>query len=365
MGVTVSSKVNGPLPASELAAVVAELVKNKGEHAVINGSQMLAVERSPTGVYEFDLGTGGGFPKGRYSIVYGPEGSGKTNLGYCGIAQAQRLSPPCNKAVLINVEGTYDKKWAAMHGVDVQKLIVANPGYGEEMVDMTLKLVQANDVAFLMVDSLGVVVSTAEIERSAEDADVGTSPMLVKRLVSKLVMAFEEERRRAHHPAVLFINQIRYKIGVRPGRDPERMPGGEALRFLSSLTVRVSGHKAMLKEVHPSLPAFMEVNAVIRKAKVPVTSLGFEFKMCLHPHDTLKVGQTRSWNRVSDELKALGHLVKVPKGWRLLKQEAPTLSVFEDTYDAEPEYAHRLQQLVVAAYKDKMFLVEPKAGAAK
>jgi recombination protein RecA len=363
MGVTVSSKAGPPL-ASELDAAVAELIKAKGEHAVVNGSQILAVERLPTGVFEFDLATGGGFPRGRYSIIYGPEGSGKTNLGYCGIAQAQRLPPPCNKAVLINVEGTYDKKWAAMHGVDVQKLIVANPGYGEEMVDMTIKLVQANDVAFLMVDSLGVVVSTAEIERSAEDADVGTAPMLVKRLVSKLVMAFEEERRRAHHPAVLFINQIRYKIGVRYG-DPERMPGGQALLFLSSLTGRASSRKMMLKEVHPDLPAFMEMNMVIKKAKVPITSMNFEFKMCLYPHDTLKVGQTRSWNRVSDELKALGHLVKVPKGWRLLKQEAPTLSVFEDTYDAEPEYARRLQQLVVAAYKDKMFLVEPKVGAAK
>lgn len=352
--------------ASESFSIIKQIHKEKGAMLVTSGRSIPEVPRVPTGMFEFDLAIGGGFPRGRYSIIYGPEGSGKSNACYCAAANAQRMSPDCNKVVWVDVEGTFDPNWAVMFGVDVDALILVKPAYGEEMNDMVDALIRAKDVMLVVVDSLGVVVSTKELEQSAEKFDVGTSAILIKRMVSKIIMALELERRRGHVPAVILINQTRFKIGVMFG-DPETIPGGQALKFLSSLTIRVYGKNKIMKEVHPDLAAFKETHAVVKKAKVPITALAFDYDMCVYPHDTLDVGQTRSWGKVMNDLKQLGNLIKTPKGWQLsgegLSMEAPTLVTFQDTYEGEPEFALKCQNIILASYKGKMFLAEKAGGS--
>ena len=352
---------------SESDIVMAQIRKSKGDNVVIMGNQVPVVQRIPTGMFEFDKAVGGGFPRGRYSIIYGPEGSGKSNACFCAAAQAQRMPAPCNKVVLIDLEGTYDAEWVSMFGVNPDELIVVKPSFGEEAVDLLDALVRADDVILVIVDSLAVIVASKEIQQSAEKFDVGTSAILIKRMCNKLVIALNEEGKRGHAPAVVMINQTRNKIGVMFGSD-ETMPGGQTMKFLSSLTIRVSGKNKIVKEVHPDLAAFKETSAVIKKAKVPITSLAFEYEMCVYPSSDLSVGQTNSWNHVSSDLKQLGHLSKVPKGWKLegpgLKtMEMPTLVTFQDTYLSDASFSTLLQSWIINSHKGKMFLVAASDAA--
>jgi recombination protein RecA len=350
---------------SELKAIMAQITKQKGEHKIMSGSKVPRVQRLPTGVFEFDLSTGGGFPQSRYSIVYGPESSGKSNICYAAAAQAQRRPPPCNKVVWVDLEGTFDPAWAALFGIDTEELLIVRPSYGEEAVDLVDALIRAADVAFLVVDSLAVMTSTKELEQSAEKFDVGTSSILVKRMCNKIINALSTEETRGHHPAVVLINQTRFKIGVMFG-DPETMPGGMTMKFLSSLTVRLYGKNVIDKNVNPDMPIFKNTTAVIKKAKVPVTKYNFEYNLCTYPHGNLSVGESDSWGMVKGHLQAMGVLKQSDKGkgWDLLGKNYPTQVYIQDTYQAEPSFALQLQELIIADAVKNGFTVEG-SGAAK
>lgn len=352
----------------ELQSAMAKIKKELGEKSIVYGNQIPNPERLPTGVFEFDLATGGGFPKNRYSIVYGPESSGKTNLIYKAIASAQRLPPPCNRAVFVDLEGTFDPQWATKFGIDVDALIVAKPSYGEQAVDMIDALVRADDVAFLAVDSIAVMIAAREVDGSVEKADVGTSAMLIKRLSNKLAIALSEEQKRDHNVCVVLLNQTRFKIGVMFG-DPEVMPGGQTVKFNSSLIVRLYGKNKMVKEISADIPAFKETHAVIKKAKIGIIQASFDYDMAMIEHDGLMPGETASFNAVKGYLQAAGHLKKSEKGggWELLGQQYPTLSVIQDTYYAEPEYSKTLNAMVVKSQSLSLVaaesLAEPVNGA--
>lgn len=380
MTVTIAGKNKKPAPAavqsiatepvvpkkvSELNEILKAIRKEKGDKMVVRACDIPNVERLATGLYEFDDATGGGFPRGRYSIVYGPESSGKSNICYAAAATAQRLPPPCNVVVWVDLESTFDPLWAALFGIDVEKLLVVKPAYGEEAVDMVDALVRAEDVALLVLDSLAVVTSTKELEQSAEKFDVGTAAILVKRLCNKLVIALSQEEKRGHNPAVILINQTRFKIGVMFG-DPETMPGGQTMKFLSSLTVRLYGKNKIEKNVHPELPSFKETVAVIKKAKIGIRRSTFNYDMCVLPHGNLGVGESDSWNAVSSRMKDAGILSKSEKGggWDLFGVHYPTLVPIQDTYYAEKEFASKCQAEVSKVTPSPFFLVAGEGAAA-
>lgn len=350
-----------PAKASELTAILKAIQKDKGDNVVVKGNSIPQCERIATGVFEFDLATGGGFPRSRYSIVYGPESSGKTNIAYCAAATAQRLPPPCNVAVWVDLEGTFDPDWAAYFGVDVEALVLVKPAYGEEAVDLIDALIHAEEVAFMAVDSLAVVVASKEVEQSVEKFDVGTAAILVKRLCNKLVIALSLEARRGHRPAVVLINQTRMKIGVMFG-DPETMPGGQTMKFLSSLTVRLYGKNKMDKTISPELPCYKETKAVIKKAKVPVTRYDFDYEMGLLP--IVGVGKTNSWNTVLGHLKDMGVLSKTgAKGWQLYGMEFPTLIPIQQRYEEDHVFRANLHAKITESQSGKFFLVEASGAA--
>ena len=355
----------------ELAAIMKQLVKEKGEGVLIKGSLVPMVQRIPTGLFEFDLATGGGFPMSRLSIIYGPESSGKSNICYLAVASAQQLPAPCNKVVWVDLEGTFDPKWVKQFGVDVDELVVVKPGYGEEAVDIIDAVVRAEDVALVVVDSIAVLTSAKEAEQSTEKFDVGTASVLVKRLSNKLAIAFSLEGRRGHTPAVIFVNQTRFKIGVMFG-DPETMPGGQTMKFLSSMTVRLYGKNKIVKEIHPELPAFKETVAVIKKAKVPINASSFKYDMAMMPTDVLKVGESDSWGIVAGHLRAHNLLGKADKGggWQLevspgKKIDYGTLIQIQDHYQTDPQFQKEMKSLVISLVSQSAFLVEAEGLAAK
>jgi len=363
MTVQVAAKdPKSPKKASELAAVIAGIKKAKGTGVVYQGSTIPPVRRIPTGVFEFDLATGGGFPKGRLSIVYGPESSGKSNICYCAAREAQRGPEECNKVVWIDLEGTFDPKWVAQFGVDLDNLVVVKPGYGEEAADLIHGLMQADDVALVVVDSVAMMTAAKEVEQSLEKFDVGTSSLLIKRLCNKMAISMAIEGRRDHQPAIIFINQTRFKIGVMFG-DPETFPGGNAQRFLSSLTIRTYGKNEIVKEIHPDLPVFKDTSVIIKKAKVPVSQVKFEYKMTMYAHGDLQVGATASWNTVSTHLKAHGIIAPCKNGWvygQGPEPVFPTLAAMAKHYYSTPLFRLELQAAVFQTLKDKAFFVDPK-----
>lgn len=362
MSVKIASKDGGPavsLPkkTGELAGILAAINKKKPNTLYV-GSAIPRVERLATSVFEFDLATGGGFPKGRISIVYGPESSGKSNICYDAAAVAQAGPAHCNKVIWVDLEGTFDPAWAGEFGVDVDALIVVKPGYGEEAVDLCDALVRADDVALLVIDSIAAIVSNKEVGQSVETMDVQGSATLVKRLCNKFAVALSEEGKRGHFPAVVLLNQTRFKIGVMFG-DPETMPGGQTMKFLSSLTVRLYGKNLMDKNVSTEIPAFKETSAVIKKAKVPVNKISFTYDMAMIKQFDLGIGETNSFNLVKGHLQAMGYLTKdIKHGWTLLGKTYPTLAIIQDTYLAERSFALKLQALVIDHFMPSAVLVE-------
>lgn len=355
------------LSAGTLVEVLAEIRKDKGDKVIVTGNTIPVVRRLPTGIFEFDFYTGGGFPCGRYSIVYGPESSNKSNIALKAVVTAQKLPPPCNKAIWVNIEQSFDPVWAEKMGVNTADLLVVNAGYGEEAIDLLDALVRAEDVALLVVDSMAGLIANKEIAQSVENYDIGTSALLIKRMVNKLMIAFCEEQKRDHDPCVILINQTRFKPGVMFG-DPETMPGGEAQKFLASLRVRMSAKNIIEKATN--ILSFKETHVVVKKAKVPVRTTSFDFKMCVHAHDDLRVGDTDSFNMVKSHLQALNLLEKDPhkSGWKVTTHSPngtktliklfPTLSAIAEKYDKDAPFRALLQAEVLASYRDKLVLVE-------
>lgn len=376
MGVTIGGKKGGekkPLvqssakpaaaasKAGESAAIIAALTKDKGQGIVITGLQIPKVTRVPTGCFEFDLATGGGFPKSRISIIYGPESSGKTNIALRAAKTVQQTFPPeCNKVVWIDLEHALDPAWLVAHGIDLEKLIVVSPGYGEEAVDAVDALVRADDVALVIVDSIAAIVAAKEVEKSTEEYDVGTSALLNKRMINKLVVALTREERRGHKPAVVVVNQTRFKIGVTKG-NPETIPGGKAQLFAASLIVRMSGKNVVQGSINPDVPAWKETSCIIKKAKVPITAAEFGYNMAMVPQDFLGVGETNAFNTVANHLKALGVLKKVDKGqgWTFDGMTFKTLVELQDNYIASDEFAIKMQGMVVEARSNAVFTIDP------
>lgn len=350
-----------PKAGGELAAVLAAVRKDKGERVAYAASRIPPVERIPTGILEFDLATGGGWPKGRVSQVYGPESSGKSNLLYRTIAQVQRLPAPGNKAVLFSLEGTEDPAWMAQFGIDLEALTIVRPGYGEEAVDLILAVIQADDVAFVGVDSIAMLTTAKEIGQTTEKYDVGSASVLIKRLCNKIAVAMTEEQRRDHFPTVLFVNQTRMKIGVMFG-DPEYYPGGQTLRFLLALNVRLYGKNKAAKEIHPELPVYKETVATIKKAKVGVLQSKFEYDLITYPYDGLGVGDTDSFKAVADHLKAHGTIVPCKGGWEYEHVVFPTQAAMRERYLIDGDFRLKLQSQVIASMGEKMFYVEEEKG---
>jgi len=329
----------------ESDSVLAKFHKDFGDGIGGVGVEHTQVDRVPTGIFELDLASGGGIPQGRASIIYGPEASGKTTLAMLLLANTQAQLG--STAVIIDAEGTFDYDWGTRCGIDAARLVRLVPDTAEQAVDMIEGMLYAKDVGTVVVDSIAALTTHNEIESDAGKQIVGGSALLVGKLVRKVVSALNSERKRKHTPALVCINQTRTKIGVMYG-DPETTPGGQALRFISSMTIRVSGKDVYDKDLHDSLPVFKDSTATLRKWKVPVVAKTAEYKMCLYPHGNLQVGQTNAWNTVSNYLKQKGLLVKGAKGWSCMGQENLKLAHIQTLYETDPKIRALLQKEVVS-----------------
>jgi recombination protein RecA len=216
-----------------LKNTIAQIEKEFGEGAIMP----LGVDRSgpiagiPTGSLSLDIALGGqGIPSGRVVEIFGPESSGKTTLALHVIASAQKKG---GIAAFIDAEHALDPSWAKKLGVELETLLVSQPGSGEEAMHITEMLIRSNAVDVIVIDSVAALVPKKELEGEIGDTHVALQARLMSQSMRKLTGAISKSK-----TAVIFINQIREKIGVMFG-NPETTPGGRALKFYSSCRIDV------------------------------------------------------------------------------------------------------------------------------
>jgi recombination protein RecA len=188
------------------------------------------VECVPTGSLSLDLALGGGLPKGRVVEIYGPESSGKTTLTLHAIAEVQRRG---GTAAFIDAEHALDPSYAKRIGVNVEDLLLSQPDNGEQALEIVETLVRSNAVDIIVIDSVAALVPRAEIEGDMGDSLPGLQARLMSQALRKLTGVINRSR-----ATVVFINQIRMKIGVMFG-NPETTTGGNALKFYSSVRMDI------------------------------------------------------------------------------------------------------------------------------
>ena len=190
-----------------------------------------AVPAIPTGALSLDIATGvGGIPRGRVTEIYGPESSGKTTLALHVIAEAQKRG---GTAAFIDAEHALDITYAEQLGVNVDNLLVSQPDYGEQALEIAEILIRSGAVDVIVVDSVAALVPKAEIDGNIGDSHVGLQARLMSQSMRKMTGILNRS-----NTAIIFINQIRIKIGVMYG-NPETTTGGNALKFYSSLRMDI------------------------------------------------------------------------------------------------------------------------------
>ena len=216
-----------------LRHTIAQIEKEFGEGAIMPLGSVTnsRIEGISTGCLSVDLALGGvGIPKGRVVEIFGPESSGKTTLALHVVAQAQKAG---GIAAFIDAEHALDPTWAKKLGVDLETLLVSQPSSGEEAMHITELLVKSNAVDVIVIDSVAALVPRKELEGEIGDSHVGLQARLMSQSLRKLTGVISKSK-----TAVIFINQIREKIGVMFG-SPETTPGGRALKFYSSCRIDV------------------------------------------------------------------------------------------------------------------------------
>ncbi|TID28524.1 recombinase RecA [Avibacterium paragallinarum] len=252
-----------------LAAALGQIEKQFGKGSImkLGEKQDLDIEAISTGSLSLDVALGiGGLPMGRIVEIYGPESSGKTTLTLSVIAQAQKLGKTC---AFIDAEHALDPIYAAKLGVDVKELLVSQPDNGEQALEICDALVRSGAVEVVIVDSVAALTPKAEIEGDMGDAHVGLQARLMSQALRKLTGQIKNS-----NCLVVFINQIRMKIGVMFG-NPETTTGGNALKFYSSVRLDIR-RVGSIKDGEQIIGNETRVKVVKNKVAPPFRQVDFQ-----------------------------------------------------------------------------------------
>jgi recombination protein RecA len=258
VGTVAEAKKDGKSQALSLA--IDQITKQFGDGSIMKlGEQNnIDVELLPSGSLSLDLALGGGYPKGRIIEIYGPESSGKTTLALHAIAEIQKTG---GTAAFIDAEHALDPAYAKKIGVNTANLLISQPDNGEQALEICETLVRSGAVDLIVVDSVAALVPQAEIDGDMGDSQMGLQARLMSQAMRKLTGIISKSK-----ATVVFINQIRMKIGVMFG-NPETTTGGNALKFYASVRVdirrigqikegdNISGNRTKIKVVKNKIAA--------------------------------------------------------------------------------------------------------------
>lgn len=227
-----TNKIENKEKLAAIQTALAQIEKQFGAGSIMKmgDTPRVAVETISTGAISLDLAIGGGLPKGRIIEIYGPESSGKTTLTLHAVAEVQKKG---GQAAFIDAEHALDPEYARRIGVDVDNLLLSQPDNGEQALEITETLVRSGAVDLIVIDSVAALTPKAEIEGMMGDSHMGLQARLMSQALRKLTSVISKTK-----CTVIFINQIRMKIGVMFG-SPETTTGGNALKFYASVRLDI------------------------------------------------------------------------------------------------------------------------------
>ncbi len=354
----VRKRTRSTAPTGELAKVMAETRSTYGAHVMSPADEKPAFKHTPTGVFTLDMALFGGVPEGLVSLIFGYESSGKTTLAQRIVGQSQRKYPG-STAVFVDIEGTYDPVWGAVHGVDNARMLLVQPETGEQALDIVDAVMHASDTSVIVVDSLAALLPFREQDKSIEDELPGIQARLISKFCRKVQSALGNERKRGHYPAIILLNQWRRKIGVIYG-DNRVLPGGMSQRFIAAAMIEV-----LCKETFGHDDRDMEVadfnthSFKLKKCKFGNGLKHGEFKMIRNPSHPLGQGFIDDARTVATYAKKMGVITGGGASWRVdgLDERFSNLQGICDYFYSDLDFFTALQQRLITEQRRACGLV--------
>lgn len=322
-----------------LESALKQIEKQYGAGAVmrLGENRHLNIDAISTGSLTLDLATGiGGLPKGRIVEIYGPESSGKTTLALHCIAECQKQG---GVAAFVDAEHALDPVYAGNLGVDIDSLLVSQPDYGEQALEITEQLVRSGAVDIIVVDSVAALVPRTEIDGEMGDSHVGLHARLMSQAMRKLTGAINKS-----NCLIIFINQLREKVGVVYG-NPEVTTGGRALKFYSSMRIDVRKAEAIKA-------AGSEVIGTRTKVKIVKNKLAPPFKQA---EFDIMYGRGISKSGEILDLAAEYDIIKKSGSWFSYGDErlGQGRDKVKDIIENDPEFAEKLENQIKEKIKER------------
>lgn len=359
-----ATKKREPVGEGRVASILAsewmtKIRKKFGDHIVNVASESHSIEihRIPTGIFPLDYSLGGGFAVGRVNTVYGQKSSAKTTTLLKAIGNAQKLCSICYTpdgkggcscgemrelvASFIDVEGTFERKWAEANGVDMKRLILTRPDYAEQGLDIAEAMLRSNECDLLALDSIAFLTSAKEIEKSHEEETVGQQARTMGKAIRKFTsalnqMANENEGRK---PTIFLVNQIRMKVGLLFG-NPETQPGGMAPGFAASTETKFWSGKYKMDD-ETKRPISVEMNFRVEKNKTAAARMEGSFHLMLADTATKKLADTYDEDFILAMAEKIGLVERKGNQWETFgrsfrkKEDMETALLTDAAFNAE------------------------------